>query len=128
MVRATSASEGRTLTLEKHLLTQLLGDQAVYQECPEFLFMREMALDAYGRYMALMNSTQPSPSGCKGCSNRKTMDPAIQAFLLHTKKLYDENRELLKPLRRFLSKRLGYEPVAIVFYHRSKQGLQRIQF
>lgn len=113
--------------LDRLICTQLVSDPEFYQSCPEYEDLREEALRLHSRYLGLMQNR--AGQGCGSCGNRRTMEPAIQAFLLRTKALYDQHGPPgVQNLYRFISGRLGYAPGQLVMYHKVEgQGIQRIE-
>lgn len=64
------------LQLTRGMVTQLLGQAAFYEACPEFAGIREDAQARYNEYLAILRGKE-----CPGCTARSVMDPAIQRFV-----------------------------------------------
>lgn len=65
-----------TLQMTRDMVTQLLGQAAFYETCPEFVAIRPDAETRYNEYLAILQG-----KACPGCTSRSIMDPAIQAFI-----------------------------------------------
>jgi hypothetical protein len=118
--------DGPEKALDTMIVIQIVSDPVFYRECPEYLFMQQAAQQAYAQYLALMNPT--NKTGCKSCSNKKTMQPVIQLFLQHTKNLWDQTKEQgVKNLVDYISKRMNYRPRPVILYYRERgTGIRRI--
>jgi hypothetical protein len=126
MVPVEKLKPGPQVILDKAVSTQIVADDGFYQACPEYLFMRATAQKAFARYMELMDAR--AGESCNNCGNTKTMEPAIQTFLRHTKDLWDQHGlQGTQGLYRYVANRLGYAPQRLVMYHKVEAGMQRLE-
>lgn len=114
--------------LNSQRIIQIISDPDFYAACVAFLYMQEMAHARWLEYETEI--IRVKSKGCSGCedNSKSIIGPAIAEFIRHTHKLHQANTELLKPLRDYLCRKLGYQPKAFALYYRESNRPKKLTF
>lgn len=111
---------GPKLTLTHMIFFDLVGDVQFFNRVPAFHFLKEQATALRDR---VVRAVVDGDADCAGCGDvRRTMRPAMEAFVLETVKLSKDSPAALEPLIDIITEKRGYRPKAIVLYYKDAAG------
>jgi len=112
--------------LDTTVLNQLLARPDFYTAVPAYFFLREQGLAAakqYGKAVA------KGREDCPSCSDKGLINPVASAFVRHTKQLYEQQAQLLQPLREYIARSVRLRPGdQIRLYYRKSGQTHHLDF
>lgn len=116
----SEARLGPKLQLTHMIFFDLVGDDQFFNRVPAFHFLKEQATALRAKVVAAVVDRS---TDCRSCGDvRRTMHPAMEAFVLEAVKLSKDSPDALKPLIDIITEKRGYRPRAIVLYYKDAAG------
>jgi hypothetical protein len=105
----------RRLVLDRQHLVDMLGDPSFFESCPEFLWLRQTALQTKAIY------DENSKTVCCGRA-WPIMQPVVDAFFKNLKELKELGQKNVQSVRDYLETKKGVQYGKIVIYYRATRS------
>ena len=102
-------------------MIDIIGDPNFYGSCHNFLYLKELGLECYNRYMEQKRT-------CIGCKADDLIKPALEAVTQQFIRVHKSKPMLLRGFLQYLQARQKYQVDQVVLLHKVGDEIQSITF